>query len=169
MAGALHDDAYDTKLKADLARAATSKEKSVMLVAVGAERRPENAAVLRAYARDADPSVRASTAEALRGTDGAEVRATLQDLLRDASPSVEAAALGALDQRPLAASDIRGVADAVTSGATVSANDATLVSFLAKHPDDTPDVRRTLLFLLQRTRDPQLAARIRYVLGQLEG
>lgn len=158
---------YDAKLTADLARAKTAKERAILVQAVGGEGRQENVPLLRSYAHDTDPGVRSAVAGGLRSIDGPEVRSTLFDLLGDTDGVVQASALSSLDQRSIGPDDVRRLGETVRSGSTGSDLDSALVGFLAKHAGAGPEVRATLLAILARSQDPQLQARIRYVLGQL--
>lgn len=158
---------YDAKLVSDLARAKSAKETAVLVTAIGGEGRKENVPLLSRYAKSGDAGVRAAVAGGLRTTDGPEVRTVLFDLLGDGDDVVRASALSSLDQRPIGPDDVHRLSAAVRSGGAGADLDGALVGFLAKHAGAGPEVRATLLAILARTQDPQLQARIHYVLSQL--
>jgi hypothetical protein len=116
--------------------------------------------------KDADASVRVSAIRSLRNVGGVDATQALIASVGDASPEVERAAMGALAERELDATEMAALADAVTRGGTDVGSDAALVNALAPAPRRHPDARRALAFVLARSDgDLALAARVRGLLN----
>jgi hypothetical protein len=159
----------DAKLRRGLDGAATPRDRATYLTALGNVGDPGDVAAIEAYAKSDDPAVRAATANALRAATAPDARATVLSLVGDADAEVQTIALGALDAQPISRADYGAVTSQVTSGNVAPANEAGLVTFVAKHADVAPDAARdALVALLSSARirgDRALMARIKVLLA----
>jgi hypothetical protein len=177
LVGASNDPAvartYGAKLDRALLDARTPADKATYLHAVGNATHADDGhlGTLRAYAKDADPGVRAAAAAALRHDGSTEARAALDALVADGDPHVQEAALSSLDQGTVTAQDLRALSSEVTSGGVAAQNEGGLVTFLAKHAGDDPDSTKQMLgYLLQQANartDRTASVRIRTLLAQM--
>jgi hypothetical protein len=164
--------ATDARLRSELGRATSAADKAAYLTALGNAAQPGDAEAIVPLAKDDDPRVRASAANALRNETTVEARAALVALAGDSHADVQQAALAALDARPLAAEDMKSLGSVLASGAIASSNDGPLVTFVSKHAQDAPDVARQMLqYVLeqaQQSGDRPLEARVKILLKRAE-
>lgn len=160
---------YGTPMVDSLTKARSGDEKRAWLGALG--NLGWSGAVPRvvAMSHDADASVRAASAWALRKTDTQEVRAALRDLARDAVPEVAERAFEAMGAQPtLGSDDLASIASLVADGSTPPRADSALLSLLTAHPEGGEPVQTMLRTLLARNdADKPMAAQIRHALAAM--
>jgi HEAT repeat protein len=116
-------------LRRDLPVASTAAEKCALLTALGNAGLPADLAVLARSTYDAEVSVRAAAALALRKLGAPEARARLVELLTD-HDNVARSALAALAEHKLCAEDLERLADLVLAGRSAPATDGAVLRLL---------------------------------------
>lgn len=160
-----HADALRRTLESTQA----AEDRAVLVRALGNAALPEQAPLLRELSRDAQAPVREAVATALRRQEGPEATAVLLGLAQDPVVEVQRGALAALVDRPLAAEELGALVQAVLEGRTARDSDGMLVSVLTTRMEDHPRVLEALRWLLARSEDGDLQARIRSLLASAGG
>ncbi len=114
-------------LRRDLLQAGTSREKAALVTALGNAGIPNDAPTIMRCVNDADASVRAAAALALRKIDTAEARAQLLEMLADPEEKVAHGALVALAEHRLDARGLERLAELVLAGRTALALDGRIL------------------------------------------
>ncbi len=155
-----------SRLEGDLRSASTPEDRRGLILALrnaGAAGDPD----VRAFATDPSSDVRGEVARSLGDVPTPEARGTLGTLALDRDQVVATSALQSLDRDAPTAADVHGIAVDVLSGATAPVLDATFVDFFAGHTDPPDDARAVFAFVLARTKNPELARRVRALLERL--
>jgi hypothetical protein len=155
-----------SRLEGDLRSAATAEDRRGLILALrnaGAAGDPD----VRVFANDPSTTVRGELARSLGDVPTADARATLSSLALDGDTVVATNALQSLDRASPTATDVHGIAVDVLSGVTPTSLDGTFVDFFAGHTDQPDDARAVYAFVLARTKNPELARRVRLLLEQL--
>lgn len=114
-------------LRRDLLHAGAPREKAALLTALGNAGIPDDATTILRYVHDADASVRAAAALALRKIDSPEAKARLLELLADPEQKVAHGALIALAEHHLEEPDLERLSELVLAGRTALALDARIL------------------------------------------
>jgi hypothetical protein len=148
-----------TSLTRSLERTDDPKTRSDLIRALGNVRSPSVARTVLKEARAKAPELRAAAAFALRGIDLPEARDTLVELARDPLPSVALSAYAALESQQLTKSQLEALLEDVISGRVPASAEATVVTYLTKHIDESPFVLEALKAIAGRTESPDVKAR----------
>jgi hypothetical protein len=160
--------ALNQELVDGLKRAGTAGERRALIMALGNTHVGDDAQVIRGYARDDDPLVRAQTARSLASFDGSETRTTLFQMATDGDPTVASDAYASLAYASptpgewasfaqlAAGQDANVDADASLvrliqqrRGEMGASADAILRAVLARTPASSTELRAMVLRLLQ--------------------
>jgi hypothetical protein len=155
-----------SRLEGDLRSARSSEEKRGLILALRNAGAAGDSDV-RAFAKDPNSNVREEVARSLGDVQTADSRAVLDSLAMDADPVVATNALQSLDHAQATSLDVHAIAVDVLSGQTPIALDGTFADFFAGHTNPPDDARAVYAFLLARTKNPELARRIRFLMEQL--
>lgn len=135
------------------------KRRADLLLALGNVRSPLVARAVLREARTKVPEARAAAAFALRGVDLPEARDALVELARDPLPSVALSAYAALDSQTLDRPHFEALLTDIIEGRVPASADATVVTYLAKHINESPFVVDALTAIAGRAESPDVKAR----------
>jgi hypothetical protein len=155
-----------SRLESDLHSARSSEEKRGLILALRNAGAAGDSDV-RDFAGDPSARVREEVARSLGDVQTADSRAALDSLAMDDDPVVATNALQSLDHAQATARDVHAIAVDVLSGQTPASLDGTYADFFAGHVNPPDDARAVYAFLLARTKNPELARRIRFLMDQL--
>ena len=133
--------------------------KADLLLALGNVRSPIVAPVLLRESKSKVPEARAAAAFALRGVDLPQAREALVELARDPLPSVALAAYAALDSQALEKPKLEALITDVIEGRVPASAEASVVTYLGKHLNESPFVVDALKAIAGRAENPEVKAR----------
>jgi hypothetical protein len=152
-------------LDADLRAARDPEEKRGLVLALRNAGAADQDAV-RSLAYDESAEVRAEVARSLTDAATPTARATLDALVTDDQLSVSSTALLSLGHDQPTQGDVHAIASAVLGSQTPATLDGYVMDFFSGNLD-SPDALPVLSFLLERTKNPVLARRLRLLIEQI--
>jgi hypothetical protein len=120
-------------LRRDLLRASTAREKAAFVTALGNAGIPHDAPTVMRFVHDAEASVRAAAALALRLVEAPEAKAKLLEMITDADEKVAHSALVGLSAHRLDEDDLDRLAELVLAGRTSLALDGAILRLVVAH------------------------------------
>lgn len=154
----------NARLLAELESASDEQSTRSLLMAVGNAKRADNIEVISRWASDANPMVRATTADALFGMQSEEAEKLLVDLLGDAHQQVQRTAIGSLQGYSLSDERRADIANKILDGELAAINYASILSSVRRLPNGELRKRTLEHMLANNPGDNNLSARIRALL-----